>query len=168
MKYSILLLLSFTLINCSPADTENTDNEHKSEHGHEQGNSDNDGDGAAHWMSPKDTVVRNNPIKSDKDSISRGLALYKTNCVACHGEQARGDGPAGKALKPKPANLRQMSGKHPDGDFAWKISTGRGAMPPWKSVLSENQIWDLVNYIQSLAASKKAGTKNEHGDDHSH
>lgn len=61
-----------------------------------------------------------------------------------------GDGPAAATLNPKPANLVAMSGGHPDGDFAWKIKNGRGAMPAWKSILKENQVWDLVNYIQAL------------------
>jgi mono/diheme cytochrome c family protein len=43
-----------------------------------------------------------------------------------------------------------MAGQHPVGDLAWKIENGRGVMPAWKGILSESQIWDLVNYIKSL------------------
>ena len=43
-----------------------------------------------------------------------------------------------------------MSGMHEDGDIAWKIAVGRGAMPGFKEKLSQEQIWDLVNFIQSL------------------
>lgn len=43
-----------------------------------------------------------------------------------------------------------MARQHPDSDFAWKIATGRGAMPAWKGILTENQIWDLVNFVQTL------------------
>jgi mono/diheme cytochrome c family protein len=41
-----------------------------------------------------------------------------------------------------------MGPGHSDGDFAWKIAEGRGPMPPWKAVLNESQIWDVVNYIK--------------------
>ena len=34
------------------------------------------------------------------------------------------------------------------GDLAWKISTGRGDMPPLKETLNDNAIWHLVNYLQ--------------------
>jgi C4-dicarboxylate-specific signal transduction histidine kinase len=34
-----------------------------------------------------------------------------------------------KSLNPKPRNLVQSSGMHSDGEIAWKISNGRGAMP---------------------------------------
>lgn len=108
-----------------------------------------------HWTAPEEAVKQSNPIPADKASIERGRSLYKTNCAICHGESGQGDGQAGAALTPKPANLAAMAGLHPDGDFAWKISTGRGAMPAWKGILTENQIWDVVNFIQSLAPKGK-------------
>jgi len=43
-----------------------------------------------------------------------------------------------------------LAGKHSDEDFAWKIVNGRGPMPSYKDTLTENQIWDLTNFIQSL------------------
>jgi mono/diheme cytochrome c family protein len=115
-----------------------------------------------HWMTPEKESKRVNPIKRDNNSITRGVTLSKKNCASCHGAEVRGNGPAGKALNPKPTDLKQMSGNHPDGDFAWKIKIGRGAMPAWKSILSENQIWDLVNYIQSLSATKRHEEENKH------
>lgn len=121
----------------------------------------------AHWMSPEKESARANPIKRDNNSIARGSSLYNKYCASCHGAKARGNGPAGKALNPKPSDLKQMSGNHPDGDFAWKIANGRSAMPAWKNILSRNQIWDLVNYIQSLSATK-GQQKNNHKNDHTH
>ncbi len=109
----------------------------------------------AHWMSPEGEADKPNPIKSDAVSIERGKNSYFQYCSSCHGAKAMGDGPAGNELNPKPTNLVAMSGGHPDGDFAWKIANGRGAMPAWKSVLKENQIWDLVIYIQQLNPSGK-------------
>lgn len=110
---------------------------------------------AEHWIAPKEAVKRINPILADKESIERGKNFYQTNCAICHGKSAQGDGPGGSGLTPKPANLTAMAGQHPDGNFAWKIATGRGAMPAWKSILTENQIWDIVNFIQSLATADK-------------
>ena len=123
-----------------------------------------DGQGGAadaHWMAPEDAEKRKNPVMASAASIQRGRNLYETNCASCHGAQGRGDGPASKTLSTKPADLASMAGKHPDGNFAWKIANGRGLMPAWKGTLSETQIWDAVNFIQSLAAangpSKKSG-----------
>ncbi len=137
---------------------------HEGGHGQEQGSNKHN----AHWASPEKESARANPIKRDNNSIARGVSLYNKNCASCHGAEAKGNGPAGKALDPKPTDLKQMSGNHPDGDFAWKIANGRSAMPAWKSILSENQIWDLVNYIQSLSASKRHGEGNNHKNGHTH
>jgi len=108
----------------------------------------------SHWTSPEAAAQRVNPIERSAGSVSRGAALFAGNCAACHGQNATGDGPAGLALNPKPPNLRKMSGIHPDGDFAWKIANGRGAMPAWKNSLRKDQIWDVTNYIQSLSEVK--------------
>ncbi len=126
----------------------------------------------AHWMSPEGEAEKPNPIKPDVASIERGKKSYVTLCATCHGVTAMGDGVAGATLNPKPTNLKAMSGGHPDGDFAWKIANGRGAMPGWKSVLKEDQIWDLVNFIQDLKNGSSSNNKNKghdkKPDEHNH
>lgn len=82
--------------------------------------------------------------------------------MICHGPDGQGDGPAGAALNPPPSNLRAMAGQHSDGDFAWKIANGRGAMPAWSGTLTDNQIWDLVNYVQNLAPPGKKQDSSSH------
>lgn len=118
-----------------------------------------------HWMAPEEAAKRPNPVKTNNASRARGKKLFAANCASCHGRAARGDGPAGAALNPKPADLAVMAGQHPDGDFAWKIAEGRGAMPAWKQAFKDEQIWDLVNYIQGLAKPKK---NRPSGDGHQH
>ena len=39
--------------------------------------------------------------------------------------------------------------KETDGELFWKISNGRGPMPPWKH-LPDQERWELVNYIRTL------------------
>lgn len=129
------------------------------DHGGVQGRT--SGTAAAHWMAPEDAVKQKNPVAASAASVARGTKLFQANCASCHGAQGRGDGPVSKTLSIKPADLASMAGQHPDGNFAWKIANGRGLMPAWKGTLSETQIWDTVNFIQSLAAangrSKKSG-----------
>ncbi|MBL7004670.1 MAG: cytochrome c [Gammaproteobacteria bacterium] len=117
----------------------------------------------AHWASPSDAANKPNPIKSNENSISKGNSIYQKSCSSCHGKNAMGDGPTGAYLNPKPANLQVMSGMHKDGDFAWKIANGRGAMPAWKGTLSESEIWHTVNFIQSLKASSVQKDNDGHG-----
>ncbi len=81
---------------------------------------------------------------------ANGKKLAETNCVSCHGASGKGDGPAAAALTPKPADWTsaKVQGES-DGELFWKISNGRGPMPPWKH-LSEKDRWDLVSYVKSL------------------
>ena len=114
------------------------------------------------WSTPKKTNNLQNPITRKFGSINRGKDLFLRNCASCHGENADGNGTAAASLTPKPANLKKMSGMHPDGDFALTIENGRGMMPAWKNILNENQISDLVNYIQSLSGPDKARHKKSY------
>ena len=99
------------------------------------------------WVAPADAKATKNPIKGVGDAKK----TVETNCVSCHGPGGKGDGPAAAALPPpKPANWTAESvQKETDGELFWKISNGRGAMPPWKH-LPEKDRWELVNYIRTL------------------
>ena len=115
-----------------------------------------------HWNAPPTAAKRRNPVASNAASIEQGKQLFKQNCAVCHGPAGRGDGPAAASLKPQPADLAMMAGHHPDGDLAWKIANGRGAMPSWKGSLSDEQIWVLVNYIKTLNATPGERHDMEH------
>jgi mono/diheme cytochrome c family protein len=118
-----------------------------------------------HWIAPAEATGRRNPIAANQASIERGQRLYQRNCTSCHGDSGAGDGPAASALPVKPTNLIVLAPQHSDGDFAWKITHGRSAMPGWQASLSTQQIWDLVNFIKSLSTA--AGTQpntHKHGE----
>jgi len=102
------------------------------------------------WKAPPKVAARKNPMVGDQVSIGRGKELYRIHCGECHGATGRGDGPKASRTWPRPTDLAQMAGHHPDGDFAWKIETGRGDMPGFKKKLKSDEIWDLVNFMQSL------------------
>ena len=102
------------------------------------------------WVAPDSEKAKKNPLPSDKKTAEQGEKVAKVNCVSCHGDKGKGNGPAAVALNPKPADWTSVRvQKESDGEIFWKISNGRGAMPPWKH-LPENDRWDLVNYIRTL------------------
>lgn len=106
------------------------------------------------WHAPADTKALKNPRadkRNDKKEMAEAKKLVDTNCSSCHGPKGKGDGPAAAALPPpKPADWTSSKAKaETDGELFWKISNGRGAMPPWKH-LPEKDRWDLVNYIRTL------------------
>jgi putative copper export protein/mono/diheme cytochrome c family protein len=92
-------------------------------------------------------------------SIVQGEALYPSHCAACHGATGRGDGPAAKGLSEPPADLTAAHlWMHSDGELFWWLSHGiedpEGglAMPGFADALSDDERWDLIDYIRARNA----------------
>jgi mono/diheme cytochrome c family protein len=88
----------------------------------------------------------------------RGSLVFFNYCVTCHGPNADGSGRAAKLYNPKPANLRES-----DKNAAYMrliIRSGGKAvarseyMPPWGEELTDEQIGDVVAYLQSINTKK--------------
>ncbi|HTP00469.1 MAG TPA: c-type cytochrome, partial [Anaerolineales bacterium] len=96
-----------------------------------------------------------NPIAPDAKSVAAGQALYEAHCVVCHGTTGKGDGPLGKTLIPRPADLtiHAVPGVHTDGQLYDWITNGfpGSAMPAWRDGLSDTDRWNLVNFIRTMA-----------------
>ncbi|HET7874211.1 MAG TPA: cytochrome c [Methylomirabilota bacterium] len=102
------------------------------------------------WVAPASEKAKKNPVPVNAKSLADGKKSAQVNCVSCHGAGGKGDGAAAAALNPKPADwTSDRVQKETDGELFWKISNGRGAMPPWKH-LPENERWALINHIRSL------------------
>ena len=96
---------------------------------------------------------------SDDGAIARGKPLYDTHCLACHGADGRGTTALAKTLPHPPADLNHRFRPHPgDGDayLFWRVSEGGAVepfksagslMPAFKTVMSEDQIWDVLAYL---------------------
>lgn len=89
-------------------------------------------------------------------AIAAGAALYREHCTACHGPRGAGDGPAGRAMDPPPADLRaHHTALHTAGDLFWWITHGLRQMPAFGDRLGVEARWDLVNYLRALAAAEQ-------------
>lgn len=100
-----------------------------------------------------------NPVAATSDSITRGGELFQVSCASCHGAGGLGDGPLSAGMFPKPADFSAPHTKmHPDGQlFDW-IQNGKSGtdMPAFGADLTDEQIWDLINYIQVELQGKPA------------
>lgn len=92
-----------------------------------------------------------NPIPPTQESIERGRMLFEQNCVVCHGADGRGDGPSAADLDPQPTDFRLHTPLHTDVQFYNFIADGYpgSAMPAWRDELSEEDIWNLVNFLRA-------------------
>lgn len=112
-------------------------------------------DTTAAWTAPKSADRVKNPIAGISDAMQKGENLFIQNCTTCHGMTGQGDGPTADMLDTKPANLMSPNVQNEtDGALFWKISNGKGAMAAYKQAFSEEQIWQLVNYIRQLGNQK--------------
>lgn len=94
------------------------------------------------------------PTPDTTETRVAGKAIFQARCVVCHGPEGRGDGPAAFTLIPHPVNLQVHVPLHAPGEIDYWISEGvpGTGMPPWKTQLSETERWQVVRYLQALAA----------------
>jgi mono/diheme cytochrome c family protein len=93
---------------------------------------------------------------------SAGANVYKTKCLTCHAKDGSGDTPVGKSLQS--ADLRSPEvQKKSDAELTEAISEGKGNMPAFKTLLSEDEIRAVLGYVRTLVpkgvppAKKKSG-----------
>jgi mono/diheme cytochrome c family protein len=96
-----------------------------------------------------------NPVPATASSVAVGRMLYMEKCAACHGERGNGHGEGVGDYGKRPADLTLTSYVYgtADGDVFGNIQYGVEpslAMPSWYGLISEKDIWHLVNYLRSL------------------
>lgn len=97
-----------------------------------------------------------NPVATEPQAADAGAAIYGRYCAACHGELGAGDGPASSGLNPAPKNLAASESDLSDGYLFWRIADGglsepfNSAMPAWKNVITEPEIWQVVTFLRTL------------------
>ena len=105
------------------------------------------------WTVPGDANSIKNPLPRESTIITQGRKLYEDRCVDCHGKRGRGDGPGAADLERKPTDLTNPKIlSQEDGALFWKITNGRKPMPGYGRKLSEEQRWEIIHYMRSLAA----------------
>ena len=99
--------------------------------------------------------AQDNPVAMSEDSVAAGRVIYVRFCSSCHGTEGEGDG-AGAFGDVPPSNLVDDEWDHggSDGEI---FKTIREGVPPdyymemWEGRISDEDIWNTVNYIRDLA-----------------
>ncbi len=104
-------------------------------------------------------------VKAKKGDPEKGKVVYEKYCFYCHGREGRGDGAIGIAVTPHPADFvgdkRKMAKS--DDELIRSIADGikrdigseEMAMPRWKDILSEEDMWNALAYVRELSRGKK-------------
>ncbi len=102
------------------------------------------------------------PRQASSEDVAAGKALYQENCTQCHGDQGDGRGVMADLLDPRPRDFtrgvfkirRTPQGELPTDEDVFRI-IGIGmpgtSMPAWRGVLSDSEIWQLVDYIETFS-----------------
>jgi mono/diheme cytochrome c family protein len=95
-----------------------------------------------------------NPVEPTPESLAEGKRLYGRFCASCHGSNAEG-GP-GNDLIPAAPDLTDKEWKHgsSDGEIFSVVKNGVPPelnMVPFGDQMKDAEIWNVVNYIRSLA-----------------
>jgi len=95
----------------------------------------------------------------------KGKVVYEKYCFYCHGREGRGDGAIGIAVTPHPADFVGDKKKMAKSDEELIKSISEGikrdiggeemAMPRWKDILSEEDMWNALAYARELSRGKK-------------
>lgn len=108
--------------------------------------------GADEWTAPARAAKKKNPIAPEAGSLEKGKAVYVKECASCHGDGGKGDGSAVKDLEKKPYDLTLAKTlDQSDGALFWKITEGNKPMASYEKTLSEEDRWNVINYLRTLA-----------------
>jgi mono/diheme cytochrome c family protein len=108
------------------------------------------------WIVPEEAKRVVNPIQPSQANLPAARALYLDKCTECHGDAGNGDGSQAKMYDPRPTNFTDAARMNSvsDGELFYKISEGHRPMPAFKKRYTEEQRWQLVLFLRSLAQSQ--------------
>src|ERR1700722_7964890 len=93
-----------------------------------------------------------NPITPDETNLVAGALLYRDHCALCHGDPSHPKSPLADSLNPPaPQFMNDMVDMHENQNF-YILQHGIRwtAMPGWKNVLSDQEIWKLVTFLSHM------------------
>jgi mono/diheme cytochrome c family protein len=111
------------------------------------------------WTLPPDADTQKSPLTVDQQVLNTGKAVFKDNCARCHGPAGLGDGEDADPDAREKMDLTNPKGadRNSDGVIYHKVWNGRRRpkMPAFKEELTEQQVWSVVAYVQTLRKRAK-------------
>ena len=110
-----------------------------------------------------DYPARNMPdgILKDELQLSRGEVLFMDKCASCHGKPGEGRSDRAAFFEPPAPDFTDAHYQRMDPAYLyWRIEVGKSiepfrsqgsVMPAWGMHLTEQQLWQIVAYLQVRA-----------------
>ena len=116
---------------------------------------------AKNWNATAAARRLKNPVPPTGDAIAAGRQVYGEHCRSCHGEKGDGRGPKAAELSVAPGDFTDVPAmrRRTDGELFWQITRGRLPMPAFADKLSDQERWQVVDYIRTFA-DKPSGTSS--------
>ena len=95
------------------------------------------------------------PDLENPDAAARAAGHYELVCANCHGSPAGPPEQFAHDLVPRPPRLmQQMDNWHPDARVFWTVKHGikHTAMPAWPTQMRDDEVWDMVAFLDQMAA----------------
>ncbi len=99
-----------------------------------------------------------NPLTITQRLLDTGEELYNVFCAQCHGVEGDGQGwlhTSGKYAIPPTSLLDEEIMEQPEGDLYHVISAGWGVMGEHASLISPEDRWKIVAFIEHIIQEKK-------------
>jgi mono/diheme cytochrome c family protein len=96
-------------------------------------------------MSASALLAQDTSSPETQEKIEAGENVYNNNCQNCHGDQLVNTG--------QTFDLRRLT-TNDRGRFDNSVRNGKNQMPPWKDVLTSEEIDQVWSYIRSKAYQK--------------
>ncbi len=92
------------------------------------------------------------PPLADERMALRGAACFRDKCVQCHGAPGVAQDDIGKSMQPLPGPLVDARQHWRPRELYWLTRHGirMSGMPAWEFRLSEQELWDVVAFMQRL------------------
>ena len=93
-----------------------------------------------------------NPVAADEANLAAGARLYRDHCSLCHGDSAQPKAPLADSLYPPAPQFNTKMADMPENQNFYILEHGVRwtAMPAWKDVLTEQQIWQTVTFLSHM------------------
>jgi mono/diheme cytochrome c family protein len=106
------------------------------------------------WTIPDGAKEEKSPVKNAAEAAAKGKSLFAANCAKCHGPLGKGDGPDSKEAADLTDEFRTEL--NPEGVLFYKVWNGHANnMPAFKTKLTKDEVWSLVEYLKQLRTPAK-------------